>query len=246
MAHDFRQGTQTWGATATSAGEEVVESISTTVVDKRAPRPPFLYKWHPNRWAVIDGEWLPVLGQLRVEAGVANVDRTGNTAPAEADAARRGWRVIPNEIIEGGYLRRHRCARGYFYTSRWEQPRHQNGKPVRSRIDREGYKAFLRYLVASGVVAPPDDDILDMMTDKQRRRVNALLGDESAKGKHKLAKEQKRLAEMETAEIAQPAKAEAPPVKGEDEAPAPAPKKRTTRRKSSTASKGGASKKADT
>jgi len=81
--------------------------------------------------------------------------------------------------------------------------------------DEEGYRSFLRHLLAEGIVAPPDPVVLDVIMERQAQRVgnNAnRLHEPSVKARHD--RDAALLEQMEAAK----AKLE--------QAPAPAPRRR--------------------
>lgn len=130
----------------------------------------FWFLHHPARWQVMDGELLPNLGRMSGEPGIGGVDKFGDTAAAEISHARRGWKKIPWDVIEGGYLRRYDGRGGDVHMSIWEQPKQIANRTI-IKLDREGYKEFLRSLIAAGVIDPPDPDLLDGMAEVLRSKI---------------------------------------------------------------------------
>ena len=125
---------------------------------------------HPARWQVMDGELLPRLGRLSGEPGVGGVDKHGDTAGAEISYARRGWKKIPWELVEGGYLRRYDGRGGDIHLSIWEHPKQIANRTI-VKTDREGFKAFLRGLISSGFIEPADPDLLEGMAESLRASI---------------------------------------------------------------------------
>jgi hypothetical protein len=111
-----------------------------------------------------------VLAKLRATPGVNGVDKDGDTSGAETKHRRDHWTVIPWEVIEGGYVTEYDGVRGPVRLSRWETPRMVAGSVVLTS-DEAGYHEFLRGLVASGVVRPPDPYTVDGLRERQRIRV---------------------------------------------------------------------------
>jgi hypothetical protein len=128
------------------------------------------YIWHPARWQCIDGEWLPVLAVMRATPGVNSVDKDGDTSGAETKLRREHWTVIPWDVVEGGYVTEYEGVRGPVRLSRWETPRMVAGSVVLTS-DEAGYREFLRGLVVSGVVRPPDPYTIDALRERQKLRV---------------------------------------------------------------------------
>ena len=125
------------------------------------------FKHHPARWVVMEGEILPLLGKLSGEPGVNGTDKSGDTAGAEINATRRGWKMIPWNVIEGGYIRVFDGRKGPIHLSKWEHPKQIANRTI-IKSDMEGYKAFLRKLVTDGIIAPPDPDIIEAMAEAIR------------------------------------------------------------------------------
>ena len=115
----------------------------------------------------MDGELLPLLGRLSGEPGVGGCDKHGDTAGAEISMGRRGWKKIPWDVVEGGYLRRYAGRAGDVHLSIWETPKQIANRTI-VKTDGEGYKVFLRGLISSGVIAPADPDLLDGMAEQLR------------------------------------------------------------------------------
>lgn len=176
MAHTF-------DSALTGAIQAEAVTIGTTSESARLPdietSPPFLLMSHPHRWMVVDGEsgpeLLPALGQLPVEGGIGNVDGYANPGLAIANKAAKGWVVIPeaqarpDETPDGrpGYLRRIRVRRGLAHLTAWETLRVVAGRVITS-ADEAGYHAWLRRLLADGVVPAPDPAIIEAYLDRAR------------------------------------------------------------------------------
>jgi len=176
--------------------------------------PAWWYMAHPSRWYCVDGEWLPQLGKLSSRPGQSNVKVDGDTSHAETLARKEGWQILPWDVIEGGYVQVFDGIRGPVHLSRWETPR-QVGAQLVLLSDEEGYRSFLRHLLAEGIVASPDPVVLDVLMERQAQRVgnNAnRLHEPSVKARHD--RDAALLEQMEAAK----AKLE--------QAPAPAPRRR--------------------
>ena len=135
-----------------------------------APSPPFFLKWHPQRWELVEGELLPKLGRLAVEPGVNGVDKNGDPSLAFVSAKQRGWRVIGWDVITDGYVRVHQGNFGKVHLTKWQTPK-QIGNRCIIKHDAQGYRQFLRELVASSVISKPDPDLLDAMIKEREAKV---------------------------------------------------------------------------
>ena len=164
---------------------------------------PWWYKFHPARWMVVDGEVLPILGKLKGDPGVAGTNSYGDTTLAKAYSDRRGWMVIPWDVLgdeDDPYIRVHDVRGGVAYLSKWQRPK-QIGNRVVTVVDEAGYLDFLRLLMSRGIVPPPDPDLLDALTDIQRARMERVRA-QAAERPSKLPaaeREAARLAETEAA-----------------------------------------------
>lgn len=155
-----------------------VRSPQSSVLPHRA-NVPFFLKFHPMRWQWKDGEWLPRLGKLYIDPGVGGVDKRGDILFAETDERRAGWSILPWECVpegtpNGAYIAEHDCATGKFYCQVWETPRHIGNRVLSSVIDRGGYTAFLRWLVAEGHVPKPDPAFLEHSIQAQEWKIQSM------------------------------------------------------------------------
>ena len=164
------------------------------------PSPVFFLKYHPARWGVIGGQILPILGRLAVSPGVGAVDKRGDTALAEAEAAKRGWRVIPWEAIQilhperSTYVKVYEGKRGKVHLTMWETPRAVGGR-VRVHVDEEGYHEWLRALIDEGIIPPPDPDIVDALLEQ----ADSVIARTQDRGGYRLEAARRRKAELEQA-----------------------------------------------
>lgn len=175
MAHDF---------STDSGGIAPRSPQPPAAAQKRLPHratPFFLLRSHPMRWHMVDGEWLPQLGTIKADLGSNGVDKSGNMDHAFMLSQAAGWTVIPRDAIEGGYLRAWPAQGGDYHCTRWEQPRWHGNRVLESKVDTDGYHAFLRQMIADGFIPAPDPDILEQIhLDQQQKEVERL-----AKESHK-------------------------------------------------------------
>jgi hypothetical protein len=142
-------------------------------------RPPFLLRAHPERWGVIGGKVLPVLGRVPLIPGVGGVqirrDGSMSIADAEVNAKERGWCVIPLECLPPSHKKAGRD------TYLWQPPgRADVTLTIYERVyagstatstDLAGYIEFLEYLIAQGIVPKPPHYILVSMREKANERL---------------------------------------------------------------------------
>lgn len=129
------------------------------------------YTHHPGHWQCVDSEWLPDLGQMVAIPGLNRVDKNGDTALAEVHLGKKGMIVIPWEVETGGYCVQYAGANGPVFLSKWEKPKLVAGQ-TRMTVDTEGYRAFLRRLVAENVIKVPDPDFIQVIIERQERVVS--------------------------------------------------------------------------
>lgn len=145
-----------------------------------AKNPYFLLKHHPLRWQWYadggpdgGGEWLPMLSTRQWDLGVGGVDKNGDTSYAEIEERRTGWAVIPpNTTPDGGsYVLATPCRGGQYHHTRWETPRTMAGRMLSPVSDQDGYRAWLRWLVAEGHVPAMTEAAHEILVGFQRNRV---------------------------------------------------------------------------
>lgn len=139
----------------------------------RAPRlgkrAPWLYKYHPERWTVIQGRAVPQLGAMKLIPGVESVraTREGKLVKGQAQAIQeeQGWLVIPADVDGPGTSYLHEAAPGVFL-SRWER-----AFPSSSHVDVDetGHAQWLESLVDRGVLPPPEPYVLEKLRAKVQR-----------------------------------------------------------------------------
>jgi len=209
MAHDF--GTATGAPSPTMVGKSTGRAPRRLEVERnRIPHPanvPFYLKWHPMRWQLIEGEWLPLLGKMRIDPGLNGVDRSGDDTLCRVNNQKKGWRILPWECCPpntpgGVYIAEHDCMQGVHYCEAWETPRHLGTRVLPSVIDTEGYVNFLRWLVREGHVVHPDNAVIEMKVDVQKDKIERMMRDAHRPGMEgKIQDENERLDDMKSAPV---------------------------------------------
>ena len=165
----------------------------------------FWYMVHPHCWSFDAGEWLPVPSKLHLDPGCNGVTDGGGTDLAVAQVNRNGWQVVrPNDARLGEfkwYVQEvPKQGRGRVYTSVWDEASIVGGRVFWDHDD-EGWRAFRRHLVDSGICAPMNKQVYQLEIHKQEGRVERLEGS-AATAPHnqviaaRLLKERERLDAM--------------------------------------------------
>ena len=143
-------------------------------------QPRFLFKWHPHRWMFTGKEWLPGLGKLVVDPGCDGVTEGGGIDLAVAGNMRRGWQVIqPSDPRLGEYqdymVAVPHAAGGNSYIDPFQKISVEAGRMF-VEPGGEDYYAFLRHLVATGIVAPMSPNILKIKVHDEMKKIERLQG----------------------------------------------------------------------
>tara|TARA_Y100000593_G_scaffold63280_1_gene116974 strand:+ start:2524 stop:3174 length:651 start_codon:yes stop_codon:yes gene_type:complete len=176
------------------------ERIDAVKIPHRARRQPrFLFKWHPHRWLFTGKEWLPSLGKMYIDPGVDGVSENGGTDLAVASNLRRGWQVIqPSDPRLGEYqdylVAVPHAAGGNSYIDPFQTISVEAGRMFVEE-GGEKYHAFLRHLLASGVVAPMSPNILKVKLHDEQKRVERLQGAVAANPANQIAASRLKQAE---------------------------------------------------
>ena len=156
------------------------QSIAPTV---NAPaQVPFFYMAHPNRYDLFDGELLPVLSKLRLQPGVEGVDHRGDHMLAKTAKERRGWQLIEWGAVEceafgqsyPEYLHYFDGKAGRIYVEVWTKPVQMRGGTPSWQTDSEGYKQFLRAIVAAGLVPEPDPSLTESLEARLQASIDRM------------------------------------------------------------------------
>jgi hypothetical protein len=143
-------------------------------------QPRFLFKWHPHRWMFTGKEWLPGLGKLVVDPGCDGVTEGGGIDLAVAGNMRRGWQVIqPSDPRLGEYqdymVAVPHAAGGNSYIDPFQKISVEAGRMF-VEPGGEDYYAFLRHLVATGIVSPMSPNILKIKVHDEMKKIERLQG----------------------------------------------------------------------
>lgn len=206
------------------------------------PSEPFYLRHHPSNWdadgeGLDEVTWLPDVSKLVLTPG-AHLVRTRRKDEDERESFRhsmaedqnRGWiwllpevqipaDCLPRGVPAGGYMRSLPCrdprtsVSGKAHVEAWQVPAAPvPGRPQRFAFDRAAYNRWRLWLVTSGQVPPPTDDVLrEMVAQKAGRpaRVAALpLPDDLRR--QRVARAEAEVSAMEDASI--PAAAAARPA----------------------------------
>jgi len=135
---------------------------------------------HPNCWEFRGGEWLPVPAKLHLDPGVNGISDSGNPDVAVAQMNRNGWIVIrPSDQRLGEFAwyvqELPKQGPGKIYTDVRDSASVVGGR-VFWEFDEEGWIAFCRHLVTSGICQPMDRQVYGLEVSKQQARVDRLEG----------------------------------------------------------------------
>ena len=173
------------GAVAGSAfipGEDAVLKGNTHPT--MGPRPAFYYFAHPDRWQVIDGKVLPLLGTLKLRAGVDAVSPGRlpgqvNAHAAKVSAQQKRRTLIPFESIpdthatpgqEKSYLRR-LDGRPDVVLSIYELAFPGSAE---TRCDTKRWVEFLQHQVDAKVVPDVATHVLEGMLEERIKRMERM------------------------------------------------------------------------
>ncbi len=182
MGHEFHPDEQPATAAGNAGPQPYIPAApkSMAKVLPHAPRGAFVLRFHPRRWGLMDGDILPILGTLKTEdLGVNGVDKTGNTDEAWMMSHKNGWRELPWDVLgpDRIYIRATDATGGRYFHTQWEIPQYDGDRVLASKTDHAGYYAFLRELLARGIIPQPDPAVLEQgLIDTQSKKVDNLRG----------------------------------------------------------------------
>jgi hypothetical protein len=160
----------------------------------RAPRltkrAPFLYFAHPERWQILDGDILPLLGKLKLQPGVMGVQRgrapgAVNLRLARVACEERGRTIIPVDSVPPthvapgeapSYLRTIDSTSGPVVLSRYAQA--FAGSAV-TKCNKVEWAEFLRHQISAGVVDPAPTWVLERMRDSRAKSLERMESNQS-------------------------------------------------------------------
>ena len=165
-----------------------------------ASNAPFYLMHSPMQWDFEGGQWLPAFSTLSERPGVNGVYHTkwgGDSTEARMHFADLGYTIL--DYKQMGYVARHPCVGGHFYTTIFAEPKQIAGKVFWDH-DKEAYNEWRLSLITDGIIDPPDKDVLSLHIDKFRRTVERNLKDQHIpEKKARLIVLQKRLEAMKKA-----------------------------------------------
>ena len=143
------------------------------------PNAPFYLTHHPRGWELVISdkgpEWLPQFGKLVEEAGVNAVHMAAGGADsslARVEAMDSGKTILSWDL---GYLVQHKTKQGQNrYAIRWSTPKDMAGT-VLWKLDHDGWNNWRRGLIAEGIIAPPDQDYINLLMEEERRNIERLI-----------------------------------------------------------------------
>lgn len=199
MAKQIRQTTDTRTQSTGSAWSPAQTPQGVKLTHK--PNTPFYFWSHPQRWGVIDGEFLPILGKRHLDPGVGGVDKDGGMTRALVQLQEKGRTVIAHDACADKhdaetYCVQHTVKGGKLYLTPFETPT-QIGSLPRMATDGDAYKEWLRALVAEGHVPQADPLLVAELASLERQRYERLL----SQGRDRAA--EKKLKKLEVIEAAQ-------------------------------------------
>jgi len=142
------------GAHTEAATPEFASGTRPTPPPKLDASPAFLFRAHPERWTILEGAVVPILGKIKLQDGVNRcrmIDGKFHAQDAIAASESAGWVTIPHDVdgLETTYLRRPKGA-PHVWLSRFERvfPGSTVIEPSRE------YVPWLLSLIERGVLKP--------------------------------------------------------------------------------------------
>ena len=175
-------------------GAAFVPGVDRDMGPNRAPRltqrAPFLYFAHPERWQILDGDILPLLGKLKLQPGVMGVQRgraagAVNLRLARVACEERGRTIIPVDSVPPAhvapgeapsYLRSIDSSSGSVVLSRYAQA--FAGSAV-TKCNEVEWAEFLRHQISAGVVEPAPVWVLERMRDSRAKSLERMESNQS-------------------------------------------------------------------
>lgn len=154
----------------------VTDGVGRADLPRLEPRPAALLMVHPERWCVMKGEIIPLVGRLPIEGGVGNVrvvdPKTGalSISTAVSIKQKRGWQVLLPDVAGPGTSYLYEAAPGVYLTQ-WETA---HAGSSRVSTDAAGYVQWMRSLIDSGTIQPPQPYVLEGMRQRVQTEVREL------------------------------------------------------------------------
>jgi len=133
--------------------------------------PPFIFKYHPVRWGLIQGEWAPLLSKMKLDPGVGGIGANLSEGGARENARQVGWTVLDPDTIGEDYCVVYDGVSGPVHLEPWVEIKQVGGRVI-LKPDLDGYLAFLHRLIDAGHVAPLDEDIKAALIAQQESRLS--------------------------------------------------------------------------
>ena len=175
-------------------GAAFVPGVDRDMGPNRAPRltkrAPFLYFAHPERWQILDGDILPLLGKLKLQPGVMGVQRgrapgAVNLRLARVACEERGRTIIPVDSVPAAhvapgeapsYLRTIDSTSGPVVLSRYAQA---FAGSAATKCNEVEWAEFLRHQINVGVVDPAPTWVLERMRDSRAKSLERMESNQS-------------------------------------------------------------------
>ena len=152
-------------------GRQVTRRKSKSKRINLPPSPSFIFKAHPTRWGIIDGDWCPILSKMKLEPGIGGVGHNLNEANARENARQSGWTILDPDTVGEEYVQVYDGTGGPVHIEKWVTIKQVGGQVI-LKPDLAAYKEFLFRLVDSGLIEPLDEDIKTAMVAQQEQRIS--------------------------------------------------------------------------
>jgi len=157
--------------------------------------PAFVFKYHPTRWGVINGQWAPILSKMKLDPGVGGIGANMSEGGARENARQVGWTILDPDTIGEDYCVVYDGVNGAVHMEPWVEIKQVGGRVI-LKPDLDGYLAFLHRLIDGGHVAPLDEDIQAAIVAQQEARITRNSGKEDKVSKARAKKDTEKLETM--------------------------------------------------
>jgi hypothetical protein len=150
---------------------------------KDSPRGNFIFAYHPDEW-VLDhrGRLVPTIVHLSKEPGDGGVGADGDFMPAELQYRKRGWQLIPHDILgKQDYVALYRNVRGKrVHRTIFQEGYNTAAGTTEWAFDEDGWVMFLGLLRKKGLIKQPRPKVVagllrtqqELLEDKLKREPN--------------------------------------------------------------------------